>query len=39
MCQDCGCSITDESKDKNMENIHNNPLLNDKKSIDVIDLN
>jgi len=36
MCQDCGCSITDESKDKNMENIHNNPLLNDKKSIDVI---
>jgi len=29
MCKDCGCSITDE-------NIHSNPQLNDKKTIDVI---
>jgi hydrogenase nickel incorporation protein HypB len=37
MCADCGCSITEEHHhhDK-MENIHSNPQLNDKKTIEVI---
>ena len=48
MCKDCGCSITDhdhsDDHDHNhghhhhegMENIHSNPQLNDKKTVDVI---
>ena len=32
MCKDCGCSIVEDS----MVNIHSNPQLNDKKTIDVI---
>jgi hydrogenase nickel incorporation protein HypB len=39
MCKDCGCSITEHDHhhhhDK-MENIHANPQLNDKKTVDVI---
>ena len=48
MCQDCGCSITEHTHEHNehshhghththeMGNIHANPQLNDKKTIDVI---
>ena len=43
MCQDCGCSITekgDESSSKEHQgahqHLHDNPQLNDKKTIDVI---
>ncbi len=44
MCQDCGCSITEHNHDNNhhhehsdnLESIHLNPQLNDKKTIDVI---
>ena len=43
MCKDCGCSITDHehSHDHNhhhegMENVHANPQLNDKKTLNVI---
>ena len=39
MCKDCGCSITEENEhyhDDKMENIHANPQLNDKKTVDVI---
>ena len=43
MCQDCGCSITEHSHEHHththsheMGNIHSNPQLNDKKTIDVI---
>ncbi len=47
MCQDCGCSITEHSHehtdgehhhhhDDSMANIHANPQLNDKKTVDVI---
>ncbi|VAY87927.1 [NiFe] hydrogenase nickel incorporation-associated protein HypB [hydrothermal vent metagenome] len=43
MCADCGCSITEHehSHEHNhhhdgMENIHANPQLNDKKTVDVI---
>ena len=42
MCKDCGCSITDHihehhhHHDERVENIHSNPQLNDKKTIDVI---
>ncbi len=42
MCADCGCSITEHSHDSHHQHddkvvhIHNNPQLNDKKTIDVI---
>ncbi len=43
MCQDCGCSITDHDHsheeiqvDEKMDNIHSNPQLNDKKTVDII---
>ncbi len=45
MCQDCGCSITEHDHgteehhyhhDDKMANIHDNPQLNDKKTVDVI---
>ena len=41
MCADCGCSITIHShehhhEDDKMVHIHDNPQLNDKKTIDVI---
>ena len=42
MCADCGCSITDEDKGSSHEHqhahqtIHDNPQLNDKKTISVI---
>ncbi|MEA3354772.1 MAG: hydrogenase nickel incorporation protein HypB [Campylobacterota bacterium] len=45
MCKDCGCSITDHDHngghehhhhDDKMANIHANPQLNDKKTVDVI---
>ncbi|RLA75501.1 MAG: hydrogenase accessory protein HypB [Epsilonproteobacteria bacterium] len=36
MCQDCGCSILDEPTKDEMENIHSNPQLNEKKTVDVI---
>ena len=40
MCQDCGCSITDAHEhshhDDELENLHSNPQLNDKKTISVI---
>lgn len=41
MCKDCGCSITDHKHEPHeqihdMQNIHANPQLNDKKTIDVI---
>ncbi len=36
MCQDCGCSITDEPTKNEMENIHSNPQLNEQKTVDVI---
>ena len=43
MCQDCGCSITEHSHETHehththdMQNIHANPQLNDKITIDVI---
>ncbi|MEA3290239.1 MAG: hydrogenase nickel incorporation protein HypB [Campylobacterota bacterium] len=47
MCKDCGCSITDHEHsddhkhehhhhDDKMANIHANPQLNDKKTVDVI---
>lgn len=42
MCKDCGCSITDHEHehhhhgDERMENVHANPQLNDKKTVDVI---
>ncbi len=34
MCQDCGCSITDSSTSGTV--VHDNPQLNDTKTIDVI---
>ena len=33
MCKDCGCSIVDDDK---MDNIHSNPQLNDRKTVNVI---
>ena len=39
MCADCGCSITDhevEHSHHHHEHIHDNPQLNDKKTIEVI---
>jgi len=40
MCQDCGCSITghthEHSHSHDMQNIHANPQLNDKITVDVI---
>lgn len=40
MCKDCGCSLTEHSHETlhnhKMENIHANPQLNDKKTVDVI---
>ena len=42
MCKDCGCSITDHTHDhdhhhhKAHEHLHDNPQLNDKKTIEVI---
>jgi hydrogenase nickel incorporation protein HypB len=38
MCKDCGCSIVEDEEvvDKRLENIHANPQLNDKKTVDVI---
>ncbi len=40
MCKDCGCSITehdhDHTHDERLENVHANPQLNDKKTVDVI---
>ena len=42
MCKDCGCSITEHTDkenhhhNQNIENIHLNPQLNDKKTISVI---
>lgn len=38
MCKDCGCSITEHEHhhDHQLENIHANPQLNDKKTVDVI---
>ncbi len=36
MCQDCGCSITDELDQNEMKNIHANPQLNEKKTVDII---
>ena len=41
MCADCGCSITGHEhdhhhEDNRMTHIHDNPQLNDKKTIDVI---
>lgn len=42
MCQDCGCSITETSHEHThyhpeaMANVHANPQLNDKKTVDVI---
>jgi len=42
MCQDCGCSITEHhhkdhnDNDDKIANIHANPQLNDKKTVDVI---
>ncbi|MCF6173274.1 MAG: hydrogenase nickel incorporation protein HypB [Campylobacteraceae bacterium] len=38
MCADCGCSITEEigGHTHHHEHIHDNPQLNDKKTIDVI---
>ena len=38
MCKDFGCSITDHHHhhDERMENIHSNPQLNDKKTVEVI---
>jgi len=42
MCADCGCSITDSHEhhhhhdDERLENVHSNPQLNDKKTVDVI---
>ena len=40
MCADCGCSITNEDKSSEHQNahqhLHDNPQLNDKKTIDVI---
>jgi hydrogenase nickel incorporation protein HypB len=39
MCKDCGCSVTEHQHqhDEKMENIHLNPQLNDKKTVDVIE--
>lgn len=38
MCKDCGCSITEASDEHHHEiqNLHTNPQLNDKKTINVI---
>jgi hydrogenase nickel incorporation protein HypB len=43
MCQDCGCSITEHSHeehthhhDEKLINVHSNPQLNDKKTVDII---
>jgi hydrogenase nickel incorporation protein HypB len=43
MCKDCGCSITDHDHshdhhhhDEKIANVHSNPQLNDKKTVDVI---
>ncbi|MCK5110580.1 MAG: hydrogenase nickel incorporation protein HypB [Arcobacteraceae bacterium] len=44
MCQDCGCSITEHSHEDehhhnhgdSLTNIHSNPQLNDKKTVDII---
>ena len=40
MCQDCGCSITDSTHEHHhhdaLQNIHANPQLNDKITVDVI---
>jgi hydrogenase nickel incorporation protein HypB len=36
MCQDCGCSITEEQNENELENIYANPQLNEKKTVDVI---
>ncbi len=39
MCKDCGCSIVEnreETHKHHYENIHSNPQLNDKKTIEVI---
>ena len=44
MCQDCGCSLTEHSHeeehhhhhDDKLANVHANPQLNDKKTVDVI---
>lgn len=36
MCKDCGCSITEQTQEAKMENIHSNPQLNDSKTIEVI---
>ncbi len=38
MCKDCGCSITEDNHEKSHshEHIHDNPQLNDKKTIAVI---
>ncbi len=35
MCQDCGCTITDKNQ-KAYEHLHDNPQLNDSKTISVI---
>ena len=40
MCADCGCSITEHNhehhQDSRVAHVHDNPQLNDKKTIDVI---
>ncbi len=40
MCKDCGCSITEHDHhhhgDERLDNIHSNPQLNDKKTVEVI---
>ncbi|NOX15735.1 MAG: hydrogenase nickel incorporation protein HypB [Epsilonproteobacteria bacterium] len=38
MCSECGCSITEDASEHphHHEHIHDNPQLNDKKTIDVI---
>lgn len=37
MCKDCGCSITDSSEHQEAhQHVHDNPQLNDKKTIDII---
>lgn len=38
MCKDCGCSMTEHEHhhDTKMQNVHDNPQLNDKKTVEVI---
>ena len=36
MCKDCGCSITDKHSHYEHHNLHGNPTLEDKKTVEVI---